>query len=80
MQLYFEFFHPVFPILHKPSFTSKKRHWLLMFAVAAVGAQFSNIPDARRCSRAMHELVRRQSAAMVSYQPIDSRREFRDSD
>ncbi|KAF3797461.1 hypothetical protein GCG54_00005215 [Colletotrichum gloeosporioides] len=73
MQLYFEFFHPVFPILHKPSFTSKKRHWLLMFAVAAVGAQFSNIPDARRCSRAMHELVRRQSAAMCERENYMSR-------
>ncbi|PYH35470.1 early growth response protein [Aspergillus neoniger CBS 115656] len=61
VQLYFEHFHPVFPILHKPSFCTPGTHWLLIFVVSAIGAQFSGLPHAQTCSRAMHELVRRQS-------------------
>lgn len=65
-QLYFEHFHPVFPILHKASFGYPETHWLLVFTVSAIGAQFSRIPHARTCSRAMHEMIRRQSMYLVS--------------
>ncbi|KAK4936731.1 hypothetical protein LTR10_022455 [Elasticomyces elasticus] len=64
VQLYFEHFHPVFPILHKPSFSGSDAHWLLIFAVAAIGAHFSSLQGAHLCARAMHELVRRQAASM----------------
>lgn len=66
VQLYFEYFHPVLPILHKSTFSSSKRHWLLVFTVAAIGAHFSSIKEAQACSRAMHELIRRQTSTMVS--------------
>jgi hypothetical protein len=66
VQLYFEYFHPVMPILHKSTFSSSKRHWLLIFTVAAIGAHFSSIKDAQACSRAMHETIRRQCSTMVS--------------
>lgn len=69
VQLYFEHFHPVFPILHKPSFCTPGTHWLLIFVVSAIGAQFSGLPHAQTCSRAMHELVRRQSMHLVSEVP-----------
>lgn len=65
VQLYFEHFHPVFPMLHKPSFCSPRTHWLIVFVVAAIGAQFSRLPNAQTCSRAMHEMVRRQTAYLV---------------
>ncbi|KAF4548401.1 Fungal specific transcription factor domain-containing protein 43 [Elsinoe fawcettii] len=61
VQVYFENFHPIFPFLHKASFVPSKTHWLLMFAVSAIGAHFSKIPDAQACSRAMHEVIRRQT-------------------
>lgn len=66
VQLYFEYFHPILPILHKSTFSSHKQHWLLVFTVAAIGAQFSSIPEGPACSRAMHEIVRRQSSTMAS--------------
>lgn len=66
VQLYFEYFHPVLPILHKSTFSSSKRHWLLVFTVAAIGAHFSSIKEAQACSRAMHELIRRQTSTMVN--------------
>ncbi|KAF7173645.1 hypothetical protein CNMCM5623_005883 [Aspergillus felis] len=31
VQLYFEYFHPVFPFLHTPSFGGPGTHWLLVF-------------------------------------------------
>ncbi|KAK5059692.1 hypothetical protein LTR84_009575 [Exophiala bonariae] len=64
VQLYFEHFHPIFPMLHKPSFQSTNTHWLLFFAVAAIGAHYSNLKGAQQCARAMHELVRRQAASL----------------
>ncbi|KAF5642458.1 zinc finger rst2 [Fusarium tjaetaba] len=73
VQLYFEYFHPVMPILHKSTFSSSKRHWLLIFTVAAIGAHFSNIKDAQACSRAMHETIRRQCSTMCERQNSNGR-------
>ncbi|PLB54961.1 hypothetical protein P170DRAFT_442902 [Aspergillus steynii IBT 23096] len=61
VQLYFEYFHPLFPFLHKPTFRAPETHWLLIFAVSAIGAQFSGLPQAQDCAQSMHEMVRRQS-------------------
>ncbi|KAJ6023570.1 hypothetical protein N7499_008969 [Penicillium canescens] len=61
VQLYFEHFHPIFPFLHKPSFGTSDTHWLLIFAVGAIGAQFSELPQSQACSRAMNEMVRRST-------------------
>ncbi|KAJ5098205.1 hypothetical protein N7532_005206 [Penicillium argentinense] len=68
VQLYFEHFHPVFPVLHKASFGSAGTHWLLVFAVSAIGAQFSQLPQAHICSRAMNEVVRRQAIYLCEIQ------------
>ncbi|CAJ0547385.1 Ff.00g041390.m01.CDS01 [Fusarium sp. VM40] len=73
VQLYFEYFHPVLPILHKSTFSSSKRHWLLVFTVAAIGAHFSSIKEAQACSRAMHELIRRQTSTMCELQNSNGR-------
>lgn len=67
VQLYFEHFHPVFPFLHKPSFGNCDTHWLLIFAVSAIGAQFSGLPHSQDCSRAMNEMIRRAGSYLVSF-------------
>lgn len=41
IQLYFEHFHPRWPLLHKPTFGSDKTSWLLALSVAAVGSVYS---------------------------------------
>lgn len=43
IQSYFEYFHPGFPMLHKPSFdpSSNESSWLLVLAVATIGCRFS---------------------------------------
>ncbi|KAI9037628.1 uncharacterized protein KD926_000190 [Aspergillus affinis] len=72
-QLYFEHFHPIFPILHKASFGYPDTHWLLVFTVSAIGAQFSRISHAQTCSRAMHEMIRRQSMYLCENQNKNGR-------
>ncbi|KAL4878937.1 fungal-specific transcription factor domain-containing protein [Aspergillus karnatakaensis] len=73
VQLYFEHFHPLFPLLHKPSFNKPGTHWLLILAVSAIGALFSKFPQAHSCARAMDELIRRQSHYLCENQNRNSR-------
>ncbi|KAH7357520.1 hypothetical protein BKA66DRAFT_562431 [Pyrenochaeta sp. MPI-SDFR-AT-0127] len=68
IQLYFEYFHPVFPVLHKASFSSPETHPLLVLAVAAIGAQFSNLKNSFACALSLHELVRRQASRHCEFQ------------
>jgi hypothetical protein len=65
VQLYFEHFHPIFPVLHPPSFSSPNTPPLLVLAVASIGAQFSRLQNAGYCARAIQELVRRTSSHLV---------------
>jgi hypothetical protein len=69
VQLYFEYFHPVFPILHKPTFSLPEIDPLLVLAVAGIGAQFSTLKNANTFARGIHELVRRRSSSQVSTNP-----------
>ncbi|KAJ6091445.1 fungal-specific transcription factor domain-containing protein [Penicillium canescens] len=62
VQLYFEHFHPVFPILHKSTFVPSRMNPFLVFAVAALGSHFSNINGSFPCLKGMHELIRRYTA------------------
>lgn len=42
-QLYFEHFHPGFPILHIGTFEARSSSWLLYLVIAAVGSQYSRL-------------------------------------
>ncbi|KAI9041369.1 Zn(II)2Cys6 transcription factor [Aspergillus affinis] len=44
IQLYFEHFHPVMPIIHRASFKPTSEKWILVAAIASVGCQYSRIP------------------------------------
>jgi hypothetical protein len=65
VQLYFEHFHPVFPILHKATFVPSRTNPFLVFVVAALGSHFSNINGSFPCLKGMHELIRRYTAYTV---------------
>lgn len=68
VQLYFEYFHPVFPVLHKPTFLLPEVDPLLVLCVAGIGAQFSKLRNARGFAQSLHELVRRRASFQVSTQ------------
>jgi hypothetical protein len=40
MQLFFHYFHPILPIIHRPSFNPNQCHWVLVLAIAAIGSQY----------------------------------------
>ncbi|KAJ5667408.1 hypothetical protein N7507_003272 [Penicillium longicatenatum] len=42
-QLYFEHFHPSFPIIHQSTFGARSSSWLLYLAIAAIGSQYSRL-------------------------------------
>ncbi|CAG8207628.1 unnamed protein product [Penicillium salamii] len=45
VHLYFQHLHPNFPFLHKASFLSGEPHWILVLAVACVGATYLRSPE-----------------------------------
>ncbi|OBT64241.1 hypothetical protein VE03_06892 [Pseudogymnoascus sp. 23342-1-I1] len=59
VQLYFEYFQPIFPLLHQPSFDPNSTSWVLVLAIAAVGCLYSNTPESGKCANALQELLRR---------------------
>lgn len=58
LHLYFEHFHPDFPLLHRPTFGTQT-HWLTVLAVAAIGSTFHTSHDAPDLQEAFQEFLRR---------------------
>ena len=59
VQLYFEYFHPIFPLLHKPTFRPSSAPWRLVLATAAVGCRYSRVAQVAQCAIPLQELLRR---------------------
>jgi hypothetical protein len=67
VQLYFEHFHPVFPLSHKASFNMLEISTLLTLAVATIGSRFSRIRHAQRLAMALGEILRKAIDTQVSF-------------
>ncbi|KAF2395896.1 hypothetical protein EJ06DRAFT_585630 [Trichodelitschia bisporula] len=65
VQLYFEHFHPTFPMLHKPTFDPSRAPWQLVLAMASIGCRYSRARLSVECVNAMQELVRRAISRMI---------------
>ncbi|KAL2848908.1 cytochrome P450 [Aspergillus pseudoustus] len=59
IQVYFEEFHPVFPLLHKPTFSPTKDKWVLGLGVAAIGSLFSHTLRSEETFYILLEFLRR---------------------
>lgn len=59
VQLYFEYFHAGFHLLHQGTFHHRQRSSCLLLAVAAIGAQYSRVSSRGQCSLALLEILRR---------------------
>jgi hypothetical protein len=66
VQLYFEFFHPGFHLLHQATFQRRQKSSCLLLAVAAIGAQYSRVTCRGQCSLALLEVLRRALLNNVS--------------
>lgn len=64
IDLYFEKFHPTFPILHRPTFVMGDTPPVVLMAVAAIGATFAD-KEFKPIVVALCELVRRMVQWMV---------------
>ncbi|KAK2731466.1 hypothetical protein FQN55_004665 [Onygenales sp. PD_40] len=59
VQKYFQHFHPIFPLLHLPSFGGSNPHPLLALSLAAIGSHYVEIEGFEFGMIAMHEFLRR---------------------
>lgn len=58
IQLYFEYFHPGFPLLHQATFGQQTNSTHLLLAVAAIGCLYSRVKSRSQCSQALLETLR----------------------
>ncbi|RMZ88286.1 hypothetical protein DV736_g4493, partial [Chaetothyriales sp. CBS 134916] len=57
LELYWQHFHPYFPVVHRPTFLPTKPSPLLASAMVAIGSQFDGRPDAKRYSLTLLEVA-----------------------
>jgi len=55
LDCYWRHFHPLFPVIHRPTFLGSTPPPLLAAAMIAIGAQFSTRPHSKSYSTFMHE-------------------------
>lgn len=65
VQLYFEHFHPTFPLLHRATFNTLELPTLLLLATTAIGSRYSKIPQPQTLSVVLGDILRRAIDAMV---------------
>lgn len=66
IQVYFEEFHPVFPLLHQPTFDPNRDNWVLALALAATGCRFSRLVESSELVNVLQEFLRRAIQRAVS--------------
>ena len=69
---YWQHFHTLFPIVHRPTFNTNEDNHLLTSAMAAIGSQYQNTPEARTAGSELNELCRK-SIELVSLFLMTSR-------
>ncbi|EXJ59921.1 hypothetical protein A1O7_04068 [Cladophialophora yegresii CBS 114405] len=57
LEHYWQYFHPSFPIVHRPSFLPTKPSPLLASAMVAIGSQYDTRPDAKMYSLTLLEIA-----------------------
>ncbi|KAJ5810400.1 fungal-specific transcription factor domain-containing protein [Penicillium pulvis] len=64
IQLYFEFFHPRFPMLHTSSFHVFNTSWIIVLAVVAIGSRYSRIRQAQQYANLFGKFLRHAIASL----------------
>jgi hypothetical protein len=65
VSLYFEQFHPILPVIHRPSFSIDRCPSILLIAMASIGASYSNLKNAKTFADGLSELCKRSLGWMV---------------
>ncbi|KAJ6017972.1 hypothetical protein N7451_001351 [Penicillium sp. IBT 35674x] len=64
VQLYFENFHPGFPMLHTSTFDMFNTNWILALAVVAIGSRYSRVRQARQYATIFGKYLRHAIASL----------------
>ena len=67
LQLYYEHFHPILPILHLPTLKLNEDEWVLGLAAAAIGCRYSDSEELLGFIRPMTEFLRRVVVMSVRF-------------
>ncbi|KAF2008963.1 hypothetical protein BU24DRAFT_497541 [Aaosphaeria arxii CBS 175.79] len=70
IQAYFEDFHPIFPILHQPTFDPNQVPWTMVWAVLTTGCRFSRALSSSAFVNILQEILRRAIHAHVEEEVI----------
>ncbi|KAK6383928.1 hypothetical protein LTS17_003220 [Exophiala oligosperma] len=66
MQLFFEHFNQLLPIIHQASFDPAQEAWLLVLSVMAIGSRYSQQSVAVECADILQEFVHRAFQATIA--------------
>ncbi|KAJ9121313.1 hypothetical protein QFC24_004649 [Naganishia onofrii] len=71
--VYFEKFHPAFPVIHLPTFEPKEAAPLLLASLICIGANYSNLPGARGFCIDLIEVLRKTLNALFENDSMNLR-------
>lgn len=71
LELYFDRFHPVFPVIHKPTFRPQRAEALLLLSICSIGSLFIGTQSATMTGQAIFE--RLNKAILASWEQHISR-------
>ena len=66
LQLYFKYFHPIYQMLHQPSFKPSEQEPALVGIVIAIGALYSQLEGSFQLAKAFAEIVIRHAGHMLT--------------
>ena len=65
IKLYFDQFHPILPVIHRPTFCIDRCPSILLLAMISIGASYSTLKNAKAFADSLSELCKRYLAWMV---------------
>lgn len=66
LELYFEYFNPMIPIIHQATFKPSSGNWTLLLAMMTVGGQYSTLHAREQYVTALQALLQRAISAKVN--------------
>ncbi|KAH8812202.1 fungal-specific transcription factor domain-containing protein [Xylogone sp. PMI_703] len=72
LQLYFEHFDPILPLVHKASFNLLQTSPLLVLAIATIGSRFSRIKHAREITTGLSDILGRAIDAVLQEDTVQT--------
>ncbi|KAI5810333.1 fungal-specific transcription factor domain-containing protein [Pyronema omphalodes] len=76
VRLYFQHFHPILPVIHKPSFSLERCPAILLIAMISIGASYSKLKNAKQFADGLSELCRRSLTWLSEKDPALGRTAF----